>query len=69
MGVYNMEKDGKGTIIDGPIELSEDYKERTTRLFPIAKDFLVNKCPNDVLEYTAGTNPKDAYILGWKTTC
>lgn len=44
--------------------LSEDYKERATRLLSIAKDFVANKDPDDVLEYTASMNPKDAYVLG-----
>ena len=51
-------------IINDPIGLSEEYKERATRLMPIAKDFVANKDPYDVLEYTASMNPKDAYILG-----
>ena len=51
-------------IIHNPMVLSEDYKERATRLLSIAKDFMANKDPDDVLEYTASMNPKDAYVLG-----
>ena len=51
-------------IIYNPLVLSEDYKERAIRLLPIAKDFVANKDPDDVLEYTANMNPKDAYVLG-----
>ena len=52
------------SIIDNPLVLSEDYKERAIRLLPIAKDFVANKDPDDVLEYPANMNPKDAYVLG-----
>lgn len=45
-------------------ELSEDFKERAIRLLPMAKDFVQNKDPEDVLEYTKNMDPKDAYILG-----
>ena len=51
-------------IVDNPMVLSEDYKERATRLLSMAKDFVANKDPNDVLEYTVGMNPKDAFVLG-----
>ena len=51
-------------ILNNPMILSEDYKERATRLLPLAKDFVASKDPDDVLEYTACMNPKDAYILG-----
>lgn len=44
--------------------LSEDYKERSMRILPIARDFVRNKTPDEVLEYTVHMNPKDAYILG-----
>lgn len=44
--------------------VSEDFKERAIRLLPIAKDFVSNREPDDVFEYTASMNPKDAYVLG-----
>lgn len=46
------------------IKLSENYKERAIRLLPLAKDFVVNKDPEDVLEYTKSMDPRDAYVLG-----
>ena len=54
----------KKRIVDSNMILSEDYKERAIRLLSIAKDFVASKDPNDVLEYTASMNPKDAYVLG-----
>lgn len=36
-----------------------EYKERVIRLLPIAKDFMANKEPEYVLEYT-----KSLYVLG-----
>lgn len=50
-------------IIDN-IKLSENFKERVIRLLPIAKDFVANKDPEDVLEYTKSMEPRDAYVLG-----
>ncbi len=50
-------------IIDN-IKLSEDFKERAIRLLPIAKDFVSNKDPEDVLGYTKSMDPRDAYVLG-----
>lgn len=44
--------------------VSEDFKERAIRLLPMAKDFVANREPDDVFEYTTSMNPKDAYILG-----
>ena len=46
------------------IKLSEDFKDRAIRILPIAKDFVANKDPEDVLEYTKSMDPRDAYILG-----
>ena len=50
-------------VIDN-IKLSEDFKNRAIRLLPLAKDFVVNKDPEDVLEYTKSMDPRDAYVLG-----
>lgn len=44
--------------------LNEEYKERAMRLLPTAKDFVANKDPDDVLEYTKSLDPRDAYVLG-----
>lgn len=55
-----MPKDEKKTNI----KLSEDFKERAIRLLPLAKDFVVNKDPEDVLEYTKSMDSIDAYVLG-----
>lgn len=55
-----MPKDEKKTNI----KLSEDFKERTIRILPIAKDFVANKDPEDVLEYTKSMDPRDSYVLG-----
>lgn len=46
------------------IKLSNDFKERAIRLLPIAKDFVANRDPEDVLEYTKDIDPRDAYVLG-----
>ena len=46
------------------IKLSEDFKERAIRLLPLAKDFVTNKDPEDVLEYTKSMDSMDAYVLG-----
>lgn len=46
------------------IKLSEDFKERAIRLLPLAKDFVANKDPEDVLEYTKNMDPRDSYVLG-----
>lgn len=46
------------------IKLSNDFKERAIRILPIAKDFVANKDPEDVLEYTKSMDPSDAYVLG-----
>lgn len=46
------------------IKLSEDFKERAIRLLPLAKDFVANKDPEDVLEYTKSMDSRDAYVLG-----
>lgn len=46
------------------IKLSNDFKERAIRLLPIAKDFVANRDPEDVLEYTKSIDPRDAYVLG-----
>jgi hypothetical protein len=46
------------------IKLSEDFKERAIRLLPLAKDFVINKDPEDVLEYTKSMDPRDAYVMG-----
>lgn len=46
------------------IKLSEDFKERAMRLLPLAKDFVTNKDPEDVLEYTKSMDPRDAYVMG-----
>ena len=46
------------------IKLSEDFKERAIRLLPLAKDFVANKDPEDVLEYVKSAAPEDAYVLG-----
>lgn len=46
------------------IKLSENYKERAIRLLPLAKDFVTNKDPEDVLEHTKSMDPRDAYVLG-----
>lgn len=46
------------------IKLSENYKEMVIRLLPLAKDFVVNKDPEDVLEHTKSMDPRDAYVLG-----
>ncbi len=57
-----MPKDEKKTIDN--IKLSEDFKERAIRLLPLAKDFVTNKDPEDVLEYTKSMDSMDAYVLG-----
>lgn len=57
-----MSTDYKKTIDN--IKLSEDFKERAIRLLPLAKDFVINKDPEDVLEYTKSMDPRDAYVLG-----
>lgn len=57
-----MPKDEKKTIDN--IMLSEDFKERAIKILPIAKDFVANKDPEDVLEYTKNMDPRDSYILG-----
>lgn len=57
-----MSKDEKRTIDN--IKLSEDFKERAIRILPTAKDFVANKDPEDVLEYTKSMDPSDAYVLG-----
>ncbi len=49
-------------VIDNII--SDDFKERAIRLLPIAKDFVANKDPEDVLEYTKNMEPRDAFVLG-----
>lgn len=46
------------------IKLSKDFKERAIRLLPLAKDFVINKDPEDVLEHTKSMDPRDAYVLG-----
>ena len=46
------------------IKLSEDFKERAIKLLPLAKDFVANKDPEDVLEYTKSMDSMDAYVLG-----
>lgn len=46
------------------IKLGEDFKERAIRILPIAKDFVANKDPEDVLEYIKSMDPRDAYVLG-----
>ena len=46
------------------IKLGEDFKERVIRLLPLAKDFVANKDPEDVLEHTKSMDPRDAYVLG-----
>lgn len=44
--------------------VSEEFKERAIKLLPMARDFVYNREPDDVFEYTASMNPKDAYVLG-----
>lgn len=46
------------------MQISDNFKERATRLLPIAKDFVANKDPEDVLEYTKSMDPSDAFVLG-----
>lgn len=58
-----MPKDSK-KVINSPMMVSDDFKERAIRLLPLAKDFVANKDPEDVLEYTNSMDPRDAYVLG-----
>lgn len=46
------------------IKLSEDFKNRAVKLLLLAKDFVVNKDPEDVLEHTKSMDPRDACVLG-----
>lgn len=57
-----MPKDSK-KVINSPMMMSDDFKERAIRLLPLAKDFVINKDPEDVLEYTKSMDPRDAYVL------
>lgn len=45
-------------------EFSGEFKERAIKLLPMARDFVSNREPDDVFEYTASMDPKDAYVLG-----
>lgn len=42
----------------------EEYKKRIKELYPIARDWIANKTPEEGLELVAKMDPVDAYILG-----
>jgi hypothetical protein len=44
--------------------LGSEFNERVKKLLPIAREFVANREPEDVFEYVASMDPKDAYILG-----
>ncbi len=49
---------------DDRFGISAEFKERAIKLLPLARDFINNKDPGDVLEYVKSMDPKDSYILG-----
>ncbi len=42
----------------------EEHKKRINELYPVARDWMANKTPDDGLELVAKMEPVDAYILG-----